>query len=123
MNTIRTGALTIAIAAGLGASAQGVGTAMESGIAERTSPAGGRVLTDADMQPIDSLKDNDDYSAFMGPGVSESLRLQALRRLFHSATFNRSDGLANYADDYSFLAKASARLVDLSEPIASSTMR
>ncbi len=41
-----------------------------------------RVLTDADMPPIESLGEDSDFSGFLSAGVSEALRRQALRRLF-----------------------------------------
>ena len=59
-----------------------------------------RVLTDADMPPIESLTDADDWSPFMSPGVSDDLRGQALRRLFASPRFNVTDGLDSYSGDY-----------------------
>ncbi len=46
------------------------------------------VLTDADMPPIESLDKDSDYRPFMSSGVSEALRLRALRRMFHSGLFN-----------------------------------
>ncbi|MDH3916156.1 MAG: DUF3306 domain-containing protein [Chromatiales bacterium] len=58
------------------------------------------VLTDEDMPPLEALDDDADYSAFLSSGVSEQLRKQALRKLFHAAKFNICDGLDDYADDY-----------------------
>jgi hypothetical protein len=58
------------------------------------------VLTDADMPPLETLGDDDDYSGFMSPGVSEGLRNQALRKLFMSSQFNVLDGLNDYDDDF-----------------------
>jgi len=57
-------------------------------------------LTDEDMPPLESLDENSDYSAFFSPKVSETLRQQALRKLFHFQKFNVSDGLNDYDDDY-----------------------
>jgi len=59
-----------------------------------------RVLTDADMPPIGSLRYDDDWSGFLSPGVSERLRGEALRRLFSSPELNVSDGLDSYSGDY-----------------------
>ena len=42
-----------------------------------------KVLTDADMPPLDSLTEESDFSVFLSPGVSEGLRKLALRKLFH----------------------------------------
>ncbi|MFT5174109.1 MAG: hypothetical protein ACI8W7_002296 [Gammaproteobacteria bacterium] len=58
------------------------------------------VLTDADMPELSSIGDDDDYSGFMSPGVSEGLRNKALRQLFMSAQFNVLDGLNDYDDDF-----------------------
>ena len=56
------------------------------------------------MPPVESLGDDDDYSAFLNPGVSEGLRAKALQRLFRSAKFNVTDGLDDYAEDYTQFA-------------------
>jgi len=62
-------------------------------------------LTDADMPPIDSLTEDSDYSGFLSPKVSEALRKQALRKLFHSPAFNICDGLDDYDGDYTSFEK------------------
>ena len=64
-----------------------------------------REVTDADMPPLDSLDDKSDYAAFMSPGVSEQLRAQALRKLFHLPGFHLPDGLDDYDDDFTQFAK------------------
>jgi hypothetical protein len=61
-------------------------------------------LCDSDMPPIESLDEHSDYSGFLSEKVSESLRRQALRKLFHSAAFNVCDGLDDYDDDYTSFA-------------------
>ena len=58
-------------------------------------------LTDADMPDIESLDGESDYAAFMSPGVSDRLRAQALRKLFHRPEFNITDGMDDYDEDYS----------------------
>jgi hypothetical protein len=58
------------------------------------------VLTDADMPPLDRLDGHSDYSAFFSEGVSESLRRKALSKLFHSPHLNVTDGLDDYAEDF-----------------------
>lgn len=63
-----------------------------------------RVLTDEDMPPLDSLDEDSDYSEFLSPGVSESLRNAALRKMFLSPKFNVVDGLDDYADDFTKFA-------------------
>lgn len=57
-------------------------------------------LTDADMPPLEELNENSDFSGFFSPKVSESLRRQALRKLFHFQQFNVTDGLNDYDEDY-----------------------
>ncbi|MDF1528172.1 MAG: DUF3306 domain-containing protein [Sedimenticola sp.] len=61
-------------------------------------------LCDSDMPPIESLDEHSDYSGFLSEKVSESLRRQALRKLFHSAAFNVCDGLDDYDGDYTNFA-------------------
>ena len=61
-------------------------------------------LTDADMPPLDSLDSDSDFSVFMSPKVSEQLRTQALRKLFHLPAFNVTDGLNDYDEDYTRFA-------------------
>lgn len=63
------------------------------------------LLTDADMPPIESLSEDSDYTGFLSPKVSESLRKQALRRLFVSPGFNVRDGLDDYDGDYTEFEK------------------
>ncbi len=63
-----------------------------------------RVLTDDDMPPIESLNEDSDYSPFMSPGVSDSLRRLALRKMFLSSKYNFTDGLDDYADDFTKFA-------------------
>ena len=60
-----------------------------------------RELTDQDMPPLESLDENSDYSGFLSPKVSDELRRLALRKLFHLPQFNVTDGLDDYAEDYS----------------------
>lgn len=61
--------------------------------------------TDADMQPIESLTEDSDYTGFLSPKVSEALRKQALHKLFHSPSFNICDGLDDYDGDYTSFEK------------------
>lgn len=63
------------------------------------------LLTDADMPPLHSLDVDSDYSGFLSSGVSEELRQLALRKLFRAATFNITDGLDDYDDDFTSYAK------------------
>lgn len=72
--------------------------------AGRLAPAGAlkqiEEKTDADVPPIESLDANSDYTQFLSPKVSESLRRAALRKLFHLPQFNVMDGLDTYIADY-----------------------
>jgi hypothetical protein len=62
-----------------------------------------KVLTDADMPPIDSLTEDSDFSPFMSQGVSEELRRTALRKLFRMASFNQRFPLeSEYYDSHGF---------------------
>ena len=70
---------------------------------QQTTPQ--RELTDADMPPVDSLDEKSDFAVFMSPGVSELLRAQALRKLFHLPGFHVPDGLDDYDDDFTQFTK------------------
>lgn len=48
-----------------------------------------KILTDADMPPIESLNEESDFSMFLSSGVSETLRRQALRKLFMLPSVNQ----------------------------------
>ena len=61
-------------------------------------------LCDSDMPPLESLDEQSDYSGFLAEKVSETLRRQALRKLFHSAAFNVCDGLDDYDGNYTSFA-------------------
>jgi hypothetical protein len=56
--------------------------------------------TDSDMPAIAMLGANSDLSDFFSPGVSETLRRQALRKVFLQPKYNLTDGLDDYAEDY-----------------------
>ena len=56
------------------------------------------------LPSLDELGDDSDYSAFLSPEVDESLRRQALRRLFRSPKFNVCDGLDDYCEDFTQFA-------------------
>jgi hypothetical protein len=62
-------------------------------------------LTDDDMPSIESLNAESDYSGFMSPKVSETLRHRALHKLFHLPHYNITDGLNDYDEDYTNFAK------------------
>jgi ferredoxin len=58
-------------------------------------------VSDEDVPPLDSLGPDSDYSDFLSRAVSPKLRRDALRKLFSSAKFNVTDGLDDYAEDFS----------------------
>ena len=55
----------------------------------------------AALPPIDSLTIDSDFTAFLQPKVEESVKRQALKKLFGDPRFNVMDGLDVYIDDYS----------------------
>ncbi len=63
------------------------------------------VLSDADMEPVEGLTENSDFSKFMSPGVSDELRNLALRKMFQAPFFNIRDGLDEYDEDYTSFEK------------------
>ena len=63
------------------------------------------VLSDADMEPLESLSEDSDFSKFMSPGVSDELRNLALRKMFKAPIFNIRDGLDEYDEDYTTFEK------------------
>ena len=62
-------------------------------------------LTDEDMPDLETLGEDSDYTGFMSVNVSEGLRKMALKKLFHSKTYNIRDGLDEYDGDYTFFEK------------------
>jgi len=58
----------------------------------------------AELPPLDSLDADSDYRGFLSPEVDEVLRRVALRRLFHLPAFNVTDGLDDYAEDFTQFA-------------------
>jgi len=52
------------------------------------------------LPPLDSLNEDSDLSEFMASRVAEEIRLLALRKVFHTASFNVCDGLDDYAENY-----------------------
>ena len=52
------------------------------------------------LPPVESLTIDSDFTAFLQPKVDESVKRQALKRLFADPRFNVMDGLDVYIDDY-----------------------
>jgi hypothetical protein len=59
------------------------------------------VVPRPELPPPESLTFDSDFAAFLQPKVDESLKRQALKRLFSDPRFNVMDGLDVYIDDYS----------------------
>jgi len=79
----------------------------ESSTAMDVAPAADepeKVLTDADMPPIETLGEDSDYSPFLSAGVSDDLRQEAMHKLFTQPEFNITDGLNDYDEDYTQFA-------------------
>ena len=72
---------------------------------QQQSEAQEPVLSDADMEPVEELTENSDFSKFMSPGVSDELRNLALRKMFQAPSFNIRDGLDEYDEDYTSFEK------------------
>lgn len=53
-----------------------------------------------ELPPLESLDETSDYSVFFSEGVSETIKRAALRKLFHTASFNVTDGLDDYDEDF-----------------------
>lgn len=60
--------------------------------------------SDEDMIPVEQLTEESNYSDFLSPNVSDALRKQALRKLFHLPFLNVVDDLDDYAEDYTKFA-------------------
>ena len=56
---------------------------------------------EAQLPPVEGLTLASDFTAFLKDEVSDTLRRQALHKLFADPHFNRMDGLDIYIDDYS----------------------
>jgi hypothetical protein len=52
------------------------------------------------LPPVESLTIDSDFTAFLQPQVDESVKRQALKKLFADPRFNVMDGLDTYIDDY-----------------------
>ena len=52
------------------------------------------------LPPVESLTIDSDFASFFQPQVDESLKRQALKKLFADPRFNVMDGLDVYIDDY-----------------------
>ncbi|MDV6319214.1 DUF3306 domain-containing protein [Chromohalobacter sp. HP20-39] len=60
---------------------------------------------DEQLPEPEKLGAEDDFRAFMLPGVGELLKRRALRRMFKVGNYNVRDGLDDYDEDYSQLMR------------------
>ena len=67
--------------------------AQELSMAERVKNLG--------LPQIETLTFGSDYAVFMVPDVPTDIRNRAFRKLWSCPFFNKTDGLVNYAGDYS----------------------
>ncbi len=69
--------------------------------------------TDAlpDLPPLESLTPESDFQPFMDPRVADGVRRAALKTLFRSPAFNVTDGLDEYAGDYTKLETLTPAMV------------
>jgi Protein of unknown function (DUF3306) len=68
--------------------------------ARASAPAAVDPAAQPALPPVESLSFDSDFTAFLQPQVDESLKRQALRKLFADPRFNVMDGLDVYIDDY-----------------------
>jgi hypothetical protein len=59
------------------------------------------VATPAPLPPVESLGFDSDFTPFLQPKVDETVKRQALKKLFQDPRFNVMDRLDVYIDDYS----------------------
>jgi hypothetical protein len=65
-----------------------------------------------ELPPVDQLNYDSDFKAFMDKRVDERLRRIALKKLFSDPRFNVTDGLDDYAEDYSALEDLTTEMVE-----------
>ena len=85
------------------ASPEAAGETVDSALPEPEEPAPGSL--DETLPDPDTLGPGSDFRAFLTPGVSAGLKRRALRRLWATGNYGVRDGLDDYDDDYTRLAK------------------
>jgi len=75
--------------------------------------AGGDTKTGTlpELPPLESLTPDSDFRVFMDPRVEDGVRRTALKTLFRSPGFNVTDGLDEYAADYTKLETLTPAMV------------
>ncbi len=76
---------------------------------EASEDAGTQALPE--LPSLESLTPDSDFRAFMDPRVDDGVRRAALKTLFRSPGFNLSDGLDEYAGDYTKLETLTPAMV------------
>lgn len=71
--------------------------------AEKLPPKAEESMPAPELPPVDKLNYDSDFKAFMDKRVDGRLRRLALKKLFTDPRFNVTDGLDDYAEDYSAL--------------------
>ncbi len=64
-----------------------------------------------ELPSLETLGPDSDFQAFMDPRVDDAVRRAALKTLFRDPTFNITDGLDVYAEDYTKLEKLTPAMV------------
>ncbi len=75
---------------------------------EDTKPA-------AELPPVDQLNHDSDFQLFMDKRVDDRLRRLALKKLFTDPQFNLTDGLDDYAEDYTLLEDLPEGMAELQQ--------
>lgn len=86
----------------LEAAREAAATASAPAVPNAPLPAAASVPAAApvELPPVASLTFDSDFSAFLRPGVDDTLKRAALKQLFRDPRFNVMDGLDTYIDDY-----------------------
>jgi len=68
-----------------------------------------------ELPPVDQLNHDSDFKGFMDKRVDDKLRRLALKKLFTDPRFNVTDGLDDYAEDYTLLEDLPAGMAALQQ--------
>ena len=68
-----------------------------------------------ELPPVDQLTHESDFKLFMDKRVDDRLRRLALKKLFEDPRFNLTDGLDDYAEDYTLLEDLPADMAALQQ--------
>ena len=65
-----------------------------------STPVAPGPVNESALPPVESLTSDSDFTAYLQPNVDESVKRQALKKMFTDPRFNVMDGLDVYIDDY-----------------------